>query len=128
MRIFKLTVIGMAGLIGLYIAGPIVAGMTGTGDREGPVLYSEEFHTSLYIIGHEAVFQEKPRQRLDSWMYDRPLFYGMHRRLKPQAERDAHIAMAIRNRSLMVDQMIQMNQKANHASEATARKLAEPRR
>lgn len=120
--------IGIAGLATLYIATPIIVGATQTGDREGPVLYPEGLHTSLYIIGHEVSFNEKPRQHLDSWMYKRPWFYGMPRRLKSNAEREAYIEMAKRNESPRVDWLIEMNENANHALEVTARKLAEPQR
>ena len=112
----KVTVGGIAGLAMLYIAGPIVAGATRTGDREGPVVYPDELHTVLYIVGHEAAFQEKPRQRLDSWMYRRPLFYGLSRRLRSVAERQDCIALARKNKSPLVDRMIQMNDKANMAA------------
>ncbi len=113
----KIIMVGIAGLALLYVVGPIIAGATRTGDREGPLLYPEEFHTSLYIIGHECAFQEKPRQRLDCWMYRRPLFYGMPRRLQSASERQAYIDMAKENESPMVDRMIQINDKANKTLE-----------
>lgn len=110
----------------LYIAGPIIAGATHSGYREGPLLYPEGFHTSLYIIGHEAAYQEKPRQHQDYWMYRRPLFYSMERRLKPAAERQAYIDTAKQNQSPRVDALIEMNKKANHPSEVMSRKLLKP--
>lgn len=116
---------GVAGLAVLYIAGPILAGATRKGDREGPVLYPEGFHTALYIIGHEAVFQEKPRQRLDSWMFKRPWFYGMPRRLKSHTEREAYIEMAKRNHSPRVEWLIKMNEGTNQAVEVMANKFVE---
>jgi hypothetical protein len=116
----KIFMVAVAGLAAIYVAGPIIAGATRIGDREGPVLYPEEFHTSLYIIAHESAFQEKPRQRRDYWMYRRPLFYGMSRRLKPAAERQAYIEMARRNQSPRIDDLIEMNERANQALHGTA--------
>ena len=119
----KIILLGIAGLAVLYVSGPIIAGSTRTGDREGPVLYPEVFHTSLYVIGHEAAFQEKPRQRRDAWMYQRPLFYGMSLRLKSEAERQAYIHMARENQSPRLADLIEMNDKANNerVSRASAR-------
>lgn len=113
-------IVGVSGLAALYVAAPIIAGATRTGDREGPVIYPEGFHASLYIIGHEVAFQEKPRQRMDCWMYRRPLFYGMPRRLKSEVERQAYIDMARRNQSPRIDDLVQMNDKAKTGPHGTA--------
>lgn len=116
----KIIVLGVACLVVLYFSGPIVAGATRTGDRTGPVLYPAELHTPLYIIGHEFAFQEKPRQLSDSWMYRRPLFYGLSRRLKSEGERQAYIEMARVNQSPRINELIEMNKKANHQMPGTA--------
>ena len=108
----KLIIIGIVALVVLYVAGPIIAGATRSDNREGPVIYPEEFHTSLYIIAHESAFQEKPRQRRDYWMYRRPFFYGMSRRLKSAKERQAYIDMARENGSRRIDDLIKMNERA----------------
>jgi hypothetical protein len=53
---------------------------------------------------------EKPRVPLDAWMYRRPLFYGLPRRLKPEQEREAYIEMVRQNNSPMLKRMVKMNQ------------------
>ena len=68
----------------------------------------------MYIIGYESAFNEKPRQRLDEWMYNRPLFYGMSRRMKSEAERLAYIEMARRNKSPRCNALTEMNERANN--------------
>lgn len=124
----NIQVVGLACLVVAYVAGPVVAGATRTGDREGPVLYPAGFHAALYIIGHEAAFREKPRQPADQWMYRRPWFYGLPRRLKPEAERRAYIEAARRNHSPRVGLLIQMNQGVNDGSVGTppARRAVTP--
>lgn len=66
----------------LYLAGPIIAGLFGIGDRDGPRIYSSEYHTALYIASYEAVRNEKPRISLDHDKFERPVFYGLPRRLR----------------------------------------------
>jgi hypothetical protein len=99
-----------------YIFGPIIAGLRGVGEREGPIIYPEEFHTGFYILGYEGMFHEKPRANPDSWMYKRPLFYGLPRRLKSSDERENYIKHAKENRSPRVDKLIEMNQRVNMAN------------
>ena len=93
-----------------YVAGPCVGGSYRNGDRRGPVIYPASFHETLYIIAHESSYQgEKPRIPLDSWMYRRPIFYGMSRRLKSESERLAIIERARKNSSSVADRMVKMN-------------------
>lgn len=99
-------------LIGSYAAGPIIAGSFRIGDRLGPVVYPHSFHEVLYTIAHEGSHNEKPRLSLDGWMYDRPIFYGFSRRLKPAQEREAYIERKRQNDPSMVARLIEMNQNA----------------
>lgn len=50
----------------LYLAGPFVAGLLRIGDREGPRIYSSEYHEFLYIISYEMVRDEKPRMNIET--------------------------------------------------------------
>jgi hypothetical protein len=99
-------------LIGSYVSGPFVAGSFRIGDRLGPVIYPESLHQVLYIIAHEGSYNEKPRLPLGGWMYDRPIFYGFSRRLKPAQEREAYIERKRQNDPQMVPKLIEMNQNA----------------
>lgn len=98
-------------LVLCYLLGPVVAGALRVGAGSGPVLYAESFHAAIYIACYEAFHNEKPREPLDGWMYHRPLFYGLSRRLKSQKEREEYIEMARRNGSPRVPQLIEMSQK-----------------
>jgi hypothetical protein len=100
-------------VIGLYLAGPIVAGTLGAGDREGPIIYPAELHATLFGISYETTFHEKPRERADGWMYDRPYFYGQPRRLKTAADRAAFIDKAAQFHNPRLVQLIEMNRQIN---------------
>jgi hypothetical protein len=84
-------IIILAVLLCCYITGPYLAGSFRIGDRLGPIIYQERFHETLYILGHEASHNEKPRPPLDTWMYRRPIFYGLSRRLRSEQERQDYI-------------------------------------
>ena len=58
---------------------PIFAGVFAIGDREGPSIYSRDYHSFLYITSYEIVRNEKPRLRIDANSFGRPLFYGLPR-------------------------------------------------
>jgi hypothetical protein len=102
-----------------YVSGPFLAGAFSVGDRLGPAFYPRTFHQSIYIVAHETFRNEKPRLPFDSWMYWRPLFYGMLRRLKSPEDRAAYIEMARRNKSPALSKLIEMDQDANHSPEGT---------
>jgi hypothetical protein len=102
-----------------YASGPFLAGAFRVGDRLGPASYPESFHETIYIMAHEAFHNEKPREPIDSWMYQRPLFYGTSRRLKSQQDREAYIEMARRNESPMLPRLIEMNEEANKTVQRT---------
>jgi hypothetical protein len=105
-------------LIGLticYLSGPFVAGALRIGDRAGPALYPKSLHSGIYIVAHEVSHNEKPREPLDGWLYRRPLFYGLSRRLKSQNDRQEYIEMARRNESPRLPQLIEMNEKVDRA-------------
>ena len=61
----------------LYLAGPLIAGLFGIGDREGPRIYPIEYHAQLYKITYSMSHTDKPRIPFDSG--ERPLFYGLPR-------------------------------------------------
>lgn len=50
----------------LYLVGPLYAGLLGIGDRDGPRIYSKEYHTVLYMISYEMVRDEKPRVSIEA--------------------------------------------------------------
>ncbi len=62
----------------LYLAGPLIAGVLGIGERDGPRIYPSDYHSALYIIAYEEVRGEKPRLNIDGEL-ERPLFYGLPR-------------------------------------------------
>jgi hypothetical protein len=111
----------LVSLAGCYALGPCVAGSRAIGDRSGPVIYPEALHESIYIIAHEGSYNEKPRVPLDTWMYDRPLFYGLPRRLKSAEERKAYIDKARQNQSPMLERMIEMNQAVHEQQNGTGK-------
>ncbi len=61
------------------------------------------------------MYNERPRVPLDSWMYRRPFFYGLPRRLKTEQEREAYIEMARQKMSPMLERMVEMNQEVQRA-------------
>ena len=61
----------------LYLVFPLIAGLLALGDRDGPRIYPEAYHTVLYMISYEAMRNEKPRQSLE---FERPWFYGFPRK------------------------------------------------
>jgi hypothetical protein len=69
-KVIALTVI-------LYLLFPLVAGLFGIGDRDGPKIYPSSYHTVLYMITYEEVRSEKPRENP---FYERPWFYGFPRK------------------------------------------------
>jgi hypothetical protein len=117
-RLTLIVAIAVSGMLAVtYALGPYVAGACGLGDRLGPAIYSESYHEQGYILGHESAYNEKPRLPLDTWMYRRPLFYGLPRRLKPAKDRAAYIEMARRNESPMLQDLIEMNEKLQRANQ-----------
>lgn len=110
-------IVVVSAIFGLfYLTGPYVAGMRAYGYRMGPVIYPESLHETLYIMGHESVYDQKPRLPLDEWMYYRPLFYGLPRRLKSEPERAAYIE-AVRARGNRVDRLIEQNERLRLANQ-----------
>lgn len=63
----------------LYLAAPLIAGLFGIGDREGPRIYAREYHTALYRITYSMTHDDKPRILWDAGESERPLFYGLPR-------------------------------------------------
>ena len=61
----------------VYLTFPMVAGLCAIGDRDGPKIYSMEYHSFLYMVGYESVREEKPRINPN---LERPWFYGFPRR------------------------------------------------
>jgi hypothetical protein len=89
----------IAGLLLSYISGPVLAATFRIGEHLGPVVYPESLHSTLYIAAYETKHNEKPGIRFDSWIYHRPLLYGLSRRLKSEQQRQTYIEMARRNDS-----------------------------
>ena len=63
----------------LYLGGPLIAGLFGLGDRDGPRIYPSRYHTVLYKITYSMTHDDKPRIGWDSNESERPLFYGFAR-------------------------------------------------
>ena len=63
----------------LYIEGPLIAGVFGIGDRDGPKIYPRAYHEALYMISYEEVCGEKPRSHGELCGGGRPFFYGLPR-------------------------------------------------
>jgi hypothetical protein len=105
-------IIALVALAMCYVSGPFLAGALSVGDRLGPAIYPESLHEGIYIMAYESFRNVKPREPIDNWMYRRPLFYGMTRRLKSQEDRKAYIEMARRNESPRLSRMIEMNEEA----------------
>jgi hypothetical protein len=64
----------------LYLGGPLIAGLLGIGERDGPRIYPSDYHSALYMIAYEEVRGEKPRLNIDQDQnLERPLFYGFPR-------------------------------------------------
>lgn len=106
-----------------YLFGPFVAGALRIGDRLGPVFYPESAHSVIYVLAHETFHHEepKPREPTDSWMYRRPHFYGLSRRLKSATDREAYIELARRNGSPRLGRLIEMNKAVATANQMVPR-------
>lgn len=83
-RLFLTTILVLV----LYQAGPSMAAVFKIGDRQGPVIYDKERHSSQYNLAHEVVHGNKARISLVMELSDRPYFYGLDRRPKPKKERE----------------------------------------
>jgi|UniRef100_UPI0037850B5D hypothetical protein len=99
----------VACLLIAYVSAPYLAGIYQIGEREGPVIYPEGYHSFVFQMGHESFHHEKSRQSLDVWMYKRPFFYGLPRRLKSEQERLEFIEMVRRNKSPILPRLLEMN-------------------
>ena len=71
-----------------YAILPIFAGAFKWGDRDGPVIYAQEYHSRIYRIGYALADHGKPRSSMTWILYNRPIFYGFSRRVKDKGERD----------------------------------------
>lgn len=112
MKKVKIFAIVLVIMVLAYGSGPFLAALFKVGNRAGPACYPKSFHENMYTLSHEIFHSEKPRVPFDTWMYKRPLFYGMPRRLKTQEEREAAIDMARRNQSPLLPDMIEMHRTA----------------
>ena len=63
-------------IVVLYLVFPFIAGLLAIGDRDGPKIYSQTYHGSLYTISYEMVRDQKPRRNTE---LERPWFYGFPR-------------------------------------------------
>jgi len=96
----RLILIFGAVIFAIYLALPFIAGSKSWGDRDGPVIYPEGFHSSAYIIGAEESGLPKPRRSMTSILSNRPLFYGLRRRPKSKSER-AELIRGYNDRNLI---------------------------
>jgi hypothetical protein len=72
-------ILPIAAALILYLAGPLIAGLFGVGERDGPRIYPREYHTALYMTTYEMMRNEKPRLSIEAGETERPLFYGLPR-------------------------------------------------
>ena len=98
-------------LLVAYLSGPIIAGAMQSGDRLGPRIYLPGLHEFLYIIAHEWVHAIKPREPIDSVLYNRPWFYGQNRIPKSPEQRQAIIQRARENQSPMLSMLEEQSRK-----------------
>jgi hypothetical protein len=71
----------------LYLLFPMVTGLFGIGDRDGPKIYPSSYHSILYMESYEIVRNEKPRS--DPWL-ERPWFYGFPRKQRELKNEQPH--------------------------------------
>ena len=102
-----------AGTAIAYLAGPILAAILQSGEREGPRIYPVVLHETLYILVHESVHNVKPRRAIDASLYDRPWFYGMEKVPKPQSERDALMKRIEKKEGYIANTLRQRNAELN---------------
>lgn len=77
-RVLLLLALGTT--LGVYLGGPIVAGIFEIGNRAGPKLYPMGLHETLYEIAWECSEHEGTKPRIAA-VFDkskRPWFYGMY--------------------------------------------------
>ena len=71
-----------------YAVLPVFAGAFKWGDRDGPVIYAQDYHAAVYRIGYAIADHGKPRSSMTWILYSRPIFYGFSRRVKDKGERE----------------------------------------
>jgi hypothetical protein len=77
----------VAVLIFIWLALPIIAGAFKIGESDGPKIYPKKLHIAFYGIGHSAAGHgETEDSYFKALIYERPWFYGMKRKLIPQAK------------------------------------------
>ena len=77
---------GVVIIILIWLAMPVIAGMFKIGDPDGPKIYPREIHQSLFKMGHTAAGHGNPSPSFyKEWLYERPWFYGMERKVITQS-------------------------------------------
>lgn len=76
--------------LSLYLFFPIIAAFFKISNREGPVIYSLGYHSILYKLSYSEFHDATPRiDAYQSVFYNRPLFYGLDKRIKSKDEIDS---------------------------------------
>jgi len=79
----------VVGLLMLWLALPVIAGLCKIGEPEGPKIYPQGMHVALYGLGHRAAGRGEPHASVTSWIYARPWFYFMDPKPIPQEKAEA---------------------------------------
>ena len=79
----------VVGLIMLWLALPVIAGLFHVGEPAGPRIYPSGLHVALYGLGYRAAGHGEPHSSMNSWFYTRPWFYGMQPKPVPQDQAEA---------------------------------------
>ena len=79
----------VVGLIMLWLALPVIAGLFNIGAPDGPRIYPAGMHSSLFGLGYRAAGRGEPHSSMTSWLYTRPWFYGMDPKPIPQDKAEA---------------------------------------
>lgn len=127
-RGLKITLAALVGVGVLYACGPFIAGVFAVGDREGPRLYSQDFHTRIYDFAYEARTGQKPESSLRNVLYDRPLFYGQPRPPKSMRQRYSILANAEVRKLPIRDQLYEWNLEIDKEAETSSGGDAAPSR
>ena len=79
----------VVGLIMLWLALPVIAGLFKIGEPDGPKIYPAGMHIALFGLGHRAAGRGEARSSITGWLYTRPCFYGMDPKPVPQDKAEA---------------------------------------
>jgi hypothetical protein len=60
---------------------PAIAGAFKMGEREGPSIFAESYHSVVFRLGYSLAGHGKPRSSPDRMLQHRPHFYGLRPRI-----------------------------------------------